>query len=249
MQLEGKRVVVTGAASGIGAALVAQLQARAAQVVAVDINAQGLAALPVKETHTADLTDPTQVDALLEAIGPHDCFIANAGFAYYEQLSAANWERIERIYRLNTFSPIYTLLALRQRYGDSVPKMVMVTSSMGHWALPGYALYGSTKAALNHFAASFRAEMDDPQQLMLVYPIATRTNFFHAANEKTAPMAFPSQTPDHVAAAILRGIERDQQAVYPSWLFRLGLLLDRISPFQRIVFALEKRRFQRWLRS
>ena len=60
---------------------------------------------------------------------------------------------------------------------------------------------------------------------------------------------WPSQTPDQVARAIVRGIERDQRAIYPSRVFRVFLLLNGVLPvLGRIVQAIENRRLQRWLR-
>jgi len=46
-------------------------------------------------------------DLALERFGQIDLFIANAGFAYYEKTEQEDWGRMERIYRTNTFSPIY----------------------------------------------------------------------------------------------------------------------------------------------
>ena len=79
-------------------------------------------------------------------------------------------------------------------------------------------------------------------------PIGTRTGFFASAAEVAAPQPWPTQDAERVARAIVRGIERDQRAIYPSRLFRLILLADRYLPFvRRIEQWIEKRRFQRWL--
>ena len=129
-------------------------------------------------------------------------------------------------------------------------KVVITASAMGHWALPGYALYSSTKAALHSFATSYRMQLDDPAKLMLVYPIATRTNFFERAGEDSkqiAPTPFPSQTPDYVAKQIIEGIKADRKAVYPSIIFRIVKFLNRFLPIQWLNRQLENRAFKRWL--
>lgn len=86
MSLEGKTALVTGAASGIGAALVAQLSAQGAQVVAVDIQAEALADLAATHgclTQTVDITteqaNRDMVAAAVEAVGKLDLVFLNAG--------------------------------------------------------------------------------------------------------------------------------------------------------------------------
>ncbi|GAB4475526.1 MAG: SDR family oxidoreductase [Anaerolineae bacterium] len=260
MQIEGSRVVLTGAAWGIGRALLAALAAYPAQIAAVDVDDAGLeqaiAALPDARARilplVLDLTRPQAVDALFERacawMGGVDLFIANAGFAYYGPLGAPDWERIERLYALNVISPIYAVQKMAALNRGRPYKVVITASTMGLLALPGYALYAASKAALHRFAEAYRLELDDPRRLMLVYPIATRTRFFEAAAERSAPLPWPVQPPERVARAVLRGIRHDRLAVHPSPLARLVLLLDRVLPFvRRLEQRIEARRFARWL--
>lgn len=260
MRITGQRIVITGAASGIGRATLARLAQYPARILAVDIDAGRLADVlraldgcPAQIAPLAcDLSDQTCVDGVfthaLETLGGVDIFIANAGFAYYEALERADWDRLDRIFRVNVFAPIYAAVKLRQLNGDRPYKLVITASAMGLLAIPGYAVYGATKAALDRFAEGYRLEMDDPARLMLVYPIGTRTGFFAAAAETAAPQPWPTQPADHVARAIVRGIEQDRQAVHPSRLFQLVLLADRFLPFvRRIEQRIEQRRFRRWL--
>ncbi len=261
MQIEGSRVVLTGAAWGIGRALLAELAAYPARIVAVDVDDAGLeraiAALPAPRAEilplVLDLTRPQAVDTLFERacawMGGVDLFIANAGFAYYGLLGAPDWERIERLYALNVLTPIYTVQKMAALNRGRPYKVVITASTMGLLALPGYALYSGSKAALHRFAEAYRFELDDPRRLMLVYPIATRTRFFEAAAERSAPVPWPAQSPDRVARAVLRGIRRDRQAVHPSLLARLVLLLDRFLPVRRLEQHIEARRLARWLAS
>lgn len=58
---------------------------------------------------------------------------------------------------------------------DDQYRMVITASAMGKLSLPGYALYSSTKSALDGFADGYRFETDRPQQIALVY--WTRTRF------------------------------------------------------------------------
>lgn len=260
MEIAGARIILTGAASGIGQALLASLASYRARIIAVDRDhvrlvaaVSALADQPAEiHHHTCDLSQPANLDALFDLavaeMGGVDLFIANAGFAYYEKLAGADWEHLERIYQLNVFSPIYAALKMQAMNGDRPYKVVMTASAMGLLALPGYAIYGSTKAALDRFAEGYRLELGDPSRLMLVYPIGTRTRFFQAASEGGSPQPWPTQLPEQVAGAIVRGIQHDRCAVYPSLLFRCFLALDRLLPFlRRIEQGIERQRFVRWL--
>ena len=114
-------------------------------------------------------------------------------------------------------------------------KMVITASAMGLMAMPGYALYSATKAAIHRFAEGVRLEMCNPSQLMLVYPIATKTNFFKTASKHT-PIPWPMQTPQMVARSMLHGIRYDLKSVHPSFLFSLIIFLDRFQPFLRKMY-------------
>lgn len=254
MQIAGKRIVLTGAASGIGRALLEKLARYPVQVLAADRDQAGLDALAVTgpaqiRTFSGDLGQPLVVDALFaeasQSMGGIDLFIANAGIPYYEQIDQPDWDHIERIFRINVFSPIYAAEKMRALHGGRPYKVVITASAMGQLGLAGYALYGSTKAALHRFAESYRYELGDPRSLALVYPIGTRTAFFGAAAVRPAPQPWPTQTPEHVAQAMVRGIERDQLAIYPSLFFRLFMALPWLPLVEQ---ALEAWRFRRWLK-
>ncbi len=257
MQLSDQSIVLSGAASGIGLALLEELADLPCRVLAVDVNALALEAACARlngkaaqiTPYACDLSSRANVDALFEqalsTLGRIDIFFANAGFAYYEEIEAPDWEHIERIFRVNTFNTLYTIEKMQALYGRGPYKVVVTASAMAFLAVPGYALYSATKAALHRFADAYRWQLDDPRKLMLVYPIATRTGFFRAAGEDV-PAAWPSQTPQQVARAILRGVRRDRQTVFPSPVFCLFLFLERFLPIGRLEQAIEQRRLQVW---
>jgi len=260
MNIPNQRIILTGAASGIGRALLELLAQYPVHILAVDINAAALettcaelrrAACPATITpYGCDLSSAQNIDRLFEhatqTLHRITLFIANAGFAYYEQIETPDWNHIERIFRVNVINTIYTLEKMQAISGDKPYKVVVTASAMAHLAVPGYALYSASKAALHRFADGYRWQMKDPRQLMLVYPIATRTGFFEAAGE-AVPAAWPRQQPETVARAILRGIRRDDKSVSPSFLFSLVLFLDRFLPVHWLEQWIEQRRFVKWL--
>lgn len=252
MQIDGQRIVLTGAASGIGRELLLRLGAfPGVRIVAADLNAD---AIPTPGDHVfpfaCDVSTAQNNDLLFDyakdILGGIDIFIANAGFAYYEQLHTPDWERMARIYAVNVFAPKYAAVKMRTLYGEHA-LTVITASAMSHLAVPGFAIYGATKAALHRFAEGYRLEPGSGR-VMLVYPVATRTRFFDSASGRGAPLLFPNQTPEQVADAVIRGIQRDQTAVYPSLAFRALLFTNRVLPLAgRIVQSVYGRQFKRWL--
>lgn len=250
-------VVITGAASGIGLAILRELLKADCRIVAADRDAENLEKVTLANidkvtAYVGDLSIPEQVDQLfsfaLSALGTVDLFIANAGFAYYEKLETPDWAHLEKIFRVNTISPVYSLLKMNQLNSGRTWKTVIISSAMADWTVPGYTVYSATKAALQRFAEGYRFDLKG-KNLMVVYPIATKTQFFETAG-KSIPMAFPVQTVGTVARKVVRGIRYDRRAVYTSFLFRCVLIINRILPFIRPAYQmLENRKFQKWQKS
>lgn len=254
MRLTNKRIILTGASAGIGQELLNQLVAyQGVQIIAVARNSDKITQVAgVVYPLAADVSTAQGVDhvfAYAQSIyGDTDIFIANAGFAYLERLGAPDWGHLQKIFALNTFSPIYALEKLMAE-SDSPKTMVAVISGVALVALPGYSLYCSTKAALHHFANTFAYEKKPNLQFTAVYPVATRTHFFDkAASVQNTPLPFPRQNVGVVAKKIIRGIELGKKKVYPSTRFRLVYPLIRIFPWLGKIFSLfEKRKVQHLL--
>jgi short-subunit dehydrogenase len=255
MKLDGKKIVITGAASGIGKAILNELKKFNVTITAADLEPEKIETVPGKISSVkCDVSAPENIDKLLNAavknMGCVDIFIANAGFAYFEQIDKADWNRAEKIYKVNFLSPVYTIQKMRE-LNKNREYMVMVTASaMAKLALPGYALYSSTKAALDSFTTAYRYEQEDRGIISVLYPIATKTDFFKAAADDTTPVPFPAQTPESVAKAAVRGIKRNRKSIYPSKLFYLMMIFNRYLPVVFYVYVkIEKMKFFRWLKS
>jgi len=243
MNLEHKRLVVTGASSGIGRALLLELSGRQVQVVAVDrdeTRLQDAAELASGSqarvmSLTCDQARQEEVDRLfayaIEQMGGIDILIANAGFAIWERIGEPDWGRIEAIFQTNVFSPIYVAQKMQTLFPGADYRLVITSSVLGRVGLEGYGLYAATKAALDRFAEVYRLERGKRAQLVLVYPLAVRSGFFLAAGG--APVPWLSQSPEAAARAVLRGIERDRATIYTSWLLRPMLLVNHLLPFTR----------------
>jgi short-subunit dehydrogenase len=213
-------IVITGAASGIGLELAKLYLSEGHQVVGADISLISLDTYNF-EFYQADLSLKENLDSLFEYIkekyGKIDVFIANAGFAYYEKINKASWEHIKRIYDINLFSPVYCYEKMIELSNALPFKFVAISSVMAYWPLPGYSLYGSTKAALMCFFESMKYEQAKRQSTHIVFPVSTKTNFFKVSGQMHKPWL--QHTPQHVAKRIFQGVNKNKRRIYPSRLF------------------------------
>jgi short-subunit dehydrogenase len=264
MQIDNARIIVTGAASGIGFALMKQLAAHPCQIIAADLHQSALdEAIHALGNHptaaikpfAGDIGLPLTIDRLIEfgyqQMGGVDIFIANAGFAYYEAFGTPEWAHIEKIYAVNTIAPLYTLGLMAGLHRDGREFMVVITAStMAKIGIAGYALYASTKAALDRFQEAYQLEASPNAHLCIAYPISTRTGFFKGSKEKkqakNAPVPAPTQTPEYVAAKIIKGIERNARTVNTSATFSLAYAIHRVIPILNVYKNYTRRQFEEW---
>lgn len=243
MKIDSKRIVITGSASGIGKETFLLLNKyKDTKILCVDFNEvedlEEAKKNPNIKFYKADVSNPENLEKIVgeanDWMGGIDIFFANAGFAYYEEIQKPNWEKIEKIFKTNVFSPFYTLTYLN--HSSKNPFLFIVTASaMSHLPIPGYSLYSATKAAVHSFMSCFRYELKKGNKVMVVYPIATRSKFFDTAGN-AVPIPFPSQSSKSVAKSIIHGIKWNKSRVYPSWIFRITMFLDRFLIFPLNVY-------------
>ncbi|MGI6702156.1 MAG: SDR family NAD(P)-dependent oxidoreductase [Christensenellales bacterium] len=234
MELKEKKVIITGASTGIGYQVMTRLLARGANVIAVsrkmskcDYNHENLIKLDL------DMSSKESMDKLFDfavkKFNNIDIFIANAGFGFYEIIDKPDWEHLLEIFNINVFSCIYAAEKMKRLNSDRAFNMVITASAMGYVSVPGYSLYSATKAALRGFSDAYRYELNKNQRLQVVYPIATKTEFFEAAGN--IPMSWPVQSVEHVADKMIKGIIKDKKHIHTSVLFKIFRLISTIFPF------------------
>ncbi|GAB2479608.1 SDR family NAD(P)-dependent oxidoreductase [Algoriphagus taiwanensis] len=249
------RIILTGAGSGIGLALLRQLYPHTRQILAVDFNPIFLDQLRLEFPDLggilqADLSLKEGNQGILDWVKNHwdgvDFCFANAGKAEYGLAEKQDWENMDRIFQLNIFSPIQLGFQLRNQFPDTQLRHVITCSAIAFWAVPGYSIYGATKSALLQWARGLWAEKDG-DWLTLVFPISTSTRFFETAG-KDIPKAFPMQSPETVAGKILKGSGMGKKKIFPSPLFRIMLHLNNFLYLIRPGYQLaEYQKLKSWI--
>jgi short-subunit dehydrogenase len=226
------RALVTGASRGIGRAVADALHARGATVGRLARSADELA---------ADVGDRDQLRAAVarfaEAAGGLDLVVANAGIAHYGPFAEQNIARVEAMTRVNWLGTVYTVEAALEH---GVRHIVIVSSGAALRAFPSAAAYGATKAAQRAFAEALRHELTGVS-VTTVFP-GEITTALHDHEKDTLPPWYhggsAAASPDRLAAAILRAVERNRRAVYFPPLVRL-LGLNALAP--RVTDAILRR--------
>lgn len=259
METSHLRILLTGASSGIGWHLTKLLaQDGTNRILAI---ARHTEAIPSKTgvifPFQADFSLPKEIDRCFlyakEQWGGVDVCIANAGFAYRECLQESGlsgndyWNHIHKILATNTIGQIYTLQAFTDLKTNPNPEFrkrlfVSTISAVAMVPLPYYALYCSTKSALDGFLKTYDYEKPAWLRLMRVYPVATKTDFFcKAAREEYPPLPFLRQKPESVAQAVFKGIRKGRCKVYPSKLFAMAYPFMRALPFLSRLYSRHER--------
>lgn len=163
MMLQGRRIVVTGAANGIGRACVERFMAEGARIGGLDRDAAGLAALGIAHAATLDVADAEAVEAAIAAcaaaLGGIDGLVCAAGIDLVrpiEAMSAADWARIMDV---NLTGPMLAAQAcyphLRAAGGGTI---VTVSSGAGLSPLKHRTAYCASKAGLQMFTKALAME-------------------------------------------------------------------------------------------
>ena len=155
MFLAGKRALVTGSTSGIGLAIARSLAAEGATLI---LNGFGDAAVIAElceelgATHSgADLTDPAQIAAMMDAAGEIDILVNNAGMQHRTPLEDFPADRFEALLQTNIASVFHVGQAVaRHMIGRGRGKIINICSVQTALARPGIAPYTATKGAVGN---------------------------------------------------------------------------------------------------
>lgn len=227
--MENRRVVVTGASSGIGAATVRLFRSRGWEVVGVARRADRLEALAAEtgaDVFVADLTVQAEVDALRDFVanlGPVHALVNNAGGAFgMASVEASDADDWIRMYDINVVSVKRVTSALLPLLRAAVASeggsadILNLTSIAGHVAYEGGGGYNAAKFAAHALTAVLRLELaGEPIRVIEVAPGMVKTDEFSLvrfAGDQSKADAVYDNVPnplsaEDIAEAVVHAIE------------------------------------------
>jgi 2-hydroxycyclohexanecarboxyl-CoA dehydrogenase len=155
MRLEGRKALVTGGASGIGAATARRLAAEGAEVVIGDVNLEGAVEVAGDIDAVAaslDVTDPASSQALVAEHGPFAILVNNAGtdeFGFFADTEPGLWQRLIAINLTGVLACTHAVLPGMQEGGYG--RMVNIASEAGRVGSKGSAVYSAAKGGVIAF--------------------------------------------------------------------------------------------------
>lgn len=244
MSLNAKRIVLTGAAGGIGSLLARQLSRQGAALALVDANAGALQQLagelgPQAHAVPGDLSSAEGCEAVvteaLRLLGGVDILVNLAGLMSFRAIEDEDPAWMQKLMQVNLIAPmLLSRLIVPHMQAQGTGHIVNVGSIFGSINFAYFSTYSTSKAGLRGFSEALRRELADSQiDVTYIAPRAVRTPLnTDTIMQMGKATGMNMDEPEAVAAKIARAITGRAKDVYlgfPEKLFvRLNAILPRI---------------------
>src|SRR3954447_12465023 len=221
MDIAGRVAVVTGASSGIGAAVAADLARRGAIVVAVARRKEKLDEVveacrrpsPKSTGCAADISTRSECERVISTVekqlGRVDVLVNNAGISIHRNAARTTADDVETLMAVNFFAPVYlTTAALPGMLERKQGAVINVTSVAGYVPNPGESAYGAAKAALSLWTHGLAVDLHDTGvQATVISPGPIDTEIWSLDEELSyaGKLSPPQVVADAVADAVEKG--------------------------------------------
>lgn len=254
--LQGRRILITGASSGIGRALAQQLAALGARLVLAARSEDKLkavaAALPSPAGRGAGgegaaFVVPTDVtkeedrqhvlEQAVEKLGGLDVLINNAGIASWDHFANSTEAIMREVMEVNFFAPAELIRkAIPILVNGVEPAIVNVASMCGRRAMPAWSEYSASKYALCGLTEALRGELARFDiDILLMVPGLTKSEFsqhFLRSEGKAKIDYDKGMAPDDVAARIVRSLQKNKTETWigsdTNWMLRVNRWVPRL---------------------
>lgn len=237
MQLDGKRVLLTGASRGLGRALAQDLARAGAHLALTARDGAALAdtaslcrVMGAGSVHAFD-ADITQEDACRRlvaeatvALGGLDVIVLNAGLSMWADFAqVSDLSLYEALLRTNYLSAVYLLHAALPHLRESRGRIVTISSAQAWTGLAHHTGYAASKAALQAFLDSLAMELGNEVSMLGVYPGWIRGTELRTAalgadglplGDARRSHSSLSVTAEACSATVLRALRKDKQMVF-----------------------------------
>jgi short-subunit dehydrogenase len=227
VELEGKRVLLSGATGGLGRAIAEELAGQGVRLVLSSRRKEELQQLARSlpgggRSHkvlVADLAKPGAAEGLVKDAGNVDALVANAALPATGKLDSFSSEEVERALRVNFESPIMMARALAPKLAKKGEgHIVLIASLAGKVGSPRSSLYNATKFGIRGFSFGLREDLHPHGVgVSIVSPGFVRDAGMFAESGSKPPPGLGTTTPGKVANAVTRAIRtnRTEIAVAP----------------------------------
>jgi short-subunit dehydrogenase len=247
--LKGRRVLLTGASSGIGRCLAEQLALAGARVVLVarsadkldrlveSLTARGAKAVAVAADITSAPDRQRALDAARQNFDGLDVLINNAGVGSFGHFIDGTESILRQVMEVNFFAPAELIrLAIPILAQGRQPAIVNVTSMCGRRGIPAWSEYSASKFALCGLSEALRAELVRfGIDVLVIVPSRTRSELDRHLLRNTGkmPMRFDKgMPPERVAAGIARALVKNYAETVlggeAKWMLRLNRWLPGV---------------------
>ena len=242
------RIIITGAASGIAAATMAELKRQGAEVVGLDINAgaEGLVHVDVRDQASVDAA----VAEAIARLGGVDVLINCAGLATPQSAGLAPDARAMAVIDVNLMGPWRVTSAALPELRKARGRVVNVASGMAFIGLPFATAYAMSKHGIVAYSQALRLEHGDAITVTVVYPGYIDTPIQRDSREFGLSLAgsSPEEKMEDVVAAFVRAA-LGEKPIRNITTTKTGLVLNSISKHvppvaERVVLATLKKAFK-----
>jgi NAD(P)-dependent dehydrogenase (short-subunit alcohol dehydrogenase family) len=207
MKIADTAVLVTGANRGIGQALAAEALRRSARQVYAGTRQSPAHSNPRVTPLTLDVTDAAQVQAAAEQVEALDVLINNAGIALYDDLrDRAVLERHLAVNLFGTYRVTQAFLPLLTRSRGAIVNILSVYALAPLPLIPAYSISKAAAFSLTQSLRALLAGRGVRVQAALTGPVDT---------DMTRGFEIPKSSAESVARAILDGVERGEEDIFP----------------------------------
>ena len=246
-ELQGRRLLITGASGGIGRAVAEQaaragarlaLAARSADkldALAHELSTTGTEVIAVPADVTSDADRRRLLATVVERFDGLDALINNAGVGSFGHFAEGTEAVLRQVMEVNFFAPTELIrLAIPVLIRGQQPAIVNVSSMCGRRGIPAWSEYSASKFALCGLTEALRAEMARFDiDVLLVLPGLTRSDLSRhlLRNEGRMKIEYgKGMPPQDVAAGILRSLRKNRTETVLGWDARWMLRLQRLMP-------------------
>ena len=246
-ELRGRRILITGASTGIGHSLAEQAAAHGARLIlaarsadkleelARALTARGAEVLAVPTDVTVEEDRQRLIQAVVDRFGGLDVLINNAGVSSFGHFAESSEDLLRQIMEVNFFGPAELMrLAIPLLAKGQQPAIVNVSSMCGRRGMPAWPEYSASKFALCGLTEALRGEMVRfDVDVLLVVPGLTQTDLWVNLLRKDGKMRIPVEkgmSPDEAAAGIWRALVKNKSETILGREARRMLLAHRLFP-------------------